>query len=143
MIYLNVKQVEKMKLDIAEVERVAASAARAQEHIARVFTSEELRTGNVQQDEIGRAFSVGFYAPRSGNIFVLPEPYYLFDPTGTTHGTPYDYDTHVPVMWLGAGIKPGMYAGKIAVNDIAPTLAALLGVEAPSGSKGRVLREIW
>jgi len=141
MAYLNLKQVTALKLDVAEVERVAASAARAQEHIARVYTAQELRTGSVQQDAIGRAFSLGFYGPRSGNLFVLPEAYYLFEATGTSHGTPYDYDTHVPVMWLGGGIKPGTYTGRIAVNDIASTLAALLGVEQPSGSTGRVLSE--
>ena len=110
--------------------------------IARVYTSEDLRTGNVQQDAIGRAFSVQYYAPRSGNLFILPEPYYTFYATIAFHGTPYDYDTHVPVMFLGPGIKPGTYPERIAPNDIAPTLAALLGVAQPSGSIGRVLSEM-
>ena len=76
-------------------------------------------------------------------MFILPEPYYLFTATGTTHGTPYDYDTHVPVFFWGPGIKPGVYRETIAVNDIAPTLAALLGTAQPSGSIGRVLNEIF
>ena len=142
MPYLNLKLVASLKLDLAEVERVAAGAARAQDHIARVYTSEDLRTGNVQQDAIGRAFSVQYYAPRSGNLFILPEPYYTFYATIAFHGTPYDYDTHVPVMFLGPGIKPGTYPERIAPNDIAPTLAALLGVAQPSGSIGRVLSEM-
>jgi arylsulfatase A-like enzyme len=85
---------------------------------------------------------VGFFGPRSGDVFVLQEPYYLFDAAGTTHGTPYDYDNHVPVIFLGPGIKAGRYSNRIAVNDIAPTLAAILDVEQPSGSTGRVLSEI-
>jgi len=141
-IYLNLKLVVSRKLDLADVERVAAAAARAQEHIARVYTSQDLRTGNVQQDAIGRAFSVEYYAPRSANLFILPEPYYTFYQGIAFHGTPYDYDTHVPVLFLGPGIKPGTYAQRIAPNDIAPPLAALLGVARPSGSIGRVLSEM-
>ena len=142
MLYLNLKLVASLNLDSAAVERAAAAAARAQDHIARVYTSEDLRSGNVQQDAIGRAFSVQYYAPRSGNLFILPEPYYTFYASMAFHGTPYDYDTHVPVMFLGPGIKPGTYPGRIAPNDIAPTLAAMLGVAQPSGCIGRVLSEM-
>jgi len=74
---------------------------------------------------------------------LLQDPYYLFEATGTSHGTPYDYDTHVPVIFLGAGIKTGDYRQTITVNDIAPTLAELLGVEQPAGSIGRILSEIF
>jgi arylsulfatase A-like enzyme len=76
-------------------------------------------------------------------VFILPEPYYLIEATGTSHGTPYDYDTHVPVIFYGQQIKPGQFHQTIAVNDIAPTLAKLLGVETPSGSIGHVLSEIF
>jgi arylsulfatase A-like enzyme len=73
---------------------------------------------------------------------ILPEPYYLFEATGTSHGTPYDYDSHVPLIFYGPGIKPGTYATRVAVNDVAPTLSEILHVERPSGSIGRVLSEI-
>ena len=69
------------------------------------------------------------------------EPYWLFERSGTSHGTPYNYDTHVPVILMGPGIKPGKYHQRAAVNDIAPTLATLLEVELPSGATGRVLDE--
>ena len=143
MPYLNLKLVSTLKLNLAEVERVAAAAAGGVDHIARVYTAEQLSSGNVQQDAISRAFSLSFYGPRSGNLFILQEPYYLFDATGTTHGVPYAYDNHVPVLFWGPGIKPGTYPGTIAVNDIAPTLAALLGTAEPSGSIGRVLNEMF
>jgi len=143
MPYLNLKLVSALKLDLGEVERVAAAAAGSVEHIARVYTARDLQSGAVQQDAIGRAFTLSFYGPRSGNLFILQEPYYLFDTTGTSHGTPYVYDTQVPVLFLGPGIKPGTYPGSIAVNDIAPTLAALLGTAQPSGSMGRVLSEMF
>lgn len=140
--YLNLDLIAKLKADPAEVERVAAQAIAGQEHIARVFTRHDLETGRVQQDAIGRAMTLQFFAPRSGDIFTIPEPYYMFDASGTTHGTPYDYDTHVPLMLLGPGIKPGIYTRNVSINDVAPTLATILGVETPSGSVGRVLTEI-
>ncbi len=67
-----------------------------------------------------------------------------------SHGTPFDYDTHVPVIFLGPGIKAGHYYEKIAVNDIAPTLAAIAGGEraAPSGAycrncgKGQIIPKL-
>jgi predicted AlkP superfamily pyrophosphatase or phosphodiesterase len=142
MLYFNRDLMRNQKLDPAVVERAAAEAALEQPHIARVYTRSQLASGNVQQDSISRAFTLGFFAQRSGDLFTLQEPYYLFDASGTTHGTPYDYDNHVPVIFLGPGIKAGSYSTRIAVNDIAPTLAEILKVEQPSGSIGRILSEI-
>ena len=142
MLYLNLDLIRTQKLDAAEVERAAAEAALQEQHIARVYTRSQLVNGQVQQDGISRAFSLGFFGPRSGDLFLLQEPYYLFDAAGTSHGTPYDYDNHVPVIFLGPQIKPGQYSTRIAVNDIAPTLAAILDIEQPSGSIGRILSEI-
>jgi predicted AlkP superfamily pyrophosphatase or phosphodiesterase len=143
MVYLNQELMQKQKLDPAEVERVAAQAASEEEHISRVFTRHQLLTGEVQRDDIGRAVSLGFYGPRSGDVLVLPEPYYLFDTTGTSHGTPYDYDSHVPLIFLGPSVKPGAYRQKVAMNDVAATLASFLAIEQPSGSIGRVLSEMF
>jgi hypothetical protein len=112
-------------------------------HIFRVYTAEDIRTGRVTNDPISAALTYGFYAQRAGDLFVIQEPYYLYDATGTSHGTPFGYDSHVPIIFMGAGIRPGHYYEKIAVNDVAPTLAAIAGIEAPSGSIGRVLAELW
>jgi len=142
MFYFNRDLMRAQKLVPAEVERVAAEAALDQPHIARVYTHSQLASGNVQQDSISRAFTLGFFPQRSGDLFTLQEPYYLFDASGTTHGTPYDYDNHVPVIFLGPPIRPGNYSTRIAVNDIAPTLAEILKIEQPSGSIGRILNEI-
>ncbi len=141
--YLNLELIQSNKLDPAEVERVAAQAASSEEHIARVYTRHEILTGQVQRDVIGSAVTLGFFGPRSSDLVILQEPYYLFDATGTTHGTPYDYDNHIPIIFFGPGIKTGDYWQKIAMNDIAPTLSAMLGIEAPSGSIGRVLTELF
>lgn len=140
--YLNLALIAKYKADPAEVERVAADAIRNEPHIARVYTRHQLENGEVQQDSISRAVSLSFYGPRSGDLYIVPEPYYMFDASGTTHGLPYNYDNHVPLMMLGPGIKAGTYARPVAVNDIAPTLAVILGVTDPSGSVGTPLAEI-
>jgi len=141
-LYLDLDLIAKLKLDAAQVERVAADSMASEPHIARVVTRHELAGGRVQQDSIGRAMSLGYFGPRSGDLFVLQEPYYLFDAAGTSHGTPYDYDTHIPVIFMGTGIKPASYSRAVAPNDIAPTLAVILGVAEPGGSVGHVLSEL-
>jgi len=140
-LHLNPKTIA--SLNAAEVRRVAAEAARKLPHIARVFTRDELQRGEGTSDPVGHAVLLGFYGPRWGDLVLLPEPYYIFGDTGTTHSTPYDYDTHVPIIFFGAGIRAGVDYGSVAVNDIAPTLAALLEVETPSGSSGRILSQIF
>jgi len=141
--YLDRSLVEKYKTSLADVEGTAAEAVRAMPHVFRVYTSEDIRAGRVTRDEISAAITYGFYGARSGDIFVITEPYYLYDATGTSHGTPFNYDSHVPLIFLGAGLHAGHYFQKTAINDVAPTLAAIAGVETPSGSVGRVLQEMW
>ena len=62
--------------------------------------------------------------------------------SGTTHGTPYNYDAHIPLILMGSRIAPGEYSQETALNDLAPTLATMVGVEIPAGSSGRVLTEV-
>lgn len=141
--WLNRELIESKKLNEAEVEKTAADAARKTPHVFRVYTREQLLAGQVQEDSVTAAIRNGLYSGRSGDIFVIQEPGYLYETAGTSHGTPFNYDSHVPVIFMGPGIKPGHYYEKIAVNDIAPTLAAIVGVEQPDGSIGRVLQEMW
>jgi hypothetical protein len=141
--YLNHNLIREKKLNIEEVENVAAAAVRAVPHIYRVYTRTQLRNGNVLDDIIDRRVRAGFHAERASDLFIVSEPYWLFEARGTSHGTPYNYDSHVPVIFMGAGVKGGRYHSRAAVNDIAPTLATLLDIETPSGSSGRVLHEIF
>jgi hypothetical protein len=110
--------------------------------VARVFTSEQLTAGGAMADDVGRRVQNGFNTVRGPDLVIILEPYWIYGAKGTTHGTPYNYDTHVPIVFMGAGIKPGRYNRRAAPNDIAPTLATMLDVEIPSGSSGRVLDEI-
>jgi len=143
-LYLNDQTVAANKADRVEVRRFAADFARGLPHIARVLTRDDLLRGSDSEDLVGRAMLLGFYGPRSGDLALLPEPYYMFSsPPGTTHATPYSYDNHVPMIFFGAGIRTGAHFERVAVNDIAPTLAAILQIETPSGSSGRVLSEMF
>ena len=141
-IYLNLELIAQKNLDRAEVNRTAAAAALEQPHVFRVYTREQLMGGAALDDHVGRRVMNGYYVRRGADIEVLLEPYWIFSRTGATHGTTFDYDTHVPVLFMGPGIRAGHYDGNIAVNDIAPTLATMLAAETPSGSVGRVLTEM-
>ena len=139
--YFNLELIRQKKLDAREVERTAAEAARAIAHVFRVYTREMLLNGAVDAP-VGRRVRNGFYAPRGPDMYVLLEPYWLYGTSGTTHGTPFSYDAHVPVIFMGPGIKTGRFNEEISVNDVAPTLATYLDIETPSGSVGRCLAEI-
>jgi predicted AlkP superfamily pyrophosphatase or phosphodiesterase len=139
--YLNHELIANKGLDPAEVRREAASVVRSHPHIFRVYTSDQLGSGHTLDDLIDRRVRNGYHAQRAADLFIVIEPYWLFESKGTSHGTPYNYDTHVPVILMGSAIKPGRYHRRAAVNDIAPTLATLLEIEMPTGSTGRVLDE--
>jgi len=127
---------------MAKIQQVAADTIRAQSHIARVYTKTQLAAGALGHDPVDNMVRNGFNPARSPDIFAVTDPYYIFVGSGTSHGSPYEYDTHVPVMFLGAAIRPGSYPGSIGVQDIAPTLATLLAIKTPSGNMGRVLTEM-
>lgn len=129
-------------VNMADEERVAADAIRALPHVFRVFTRTQLMNGEISADSVGVRIRNGFNQARSGNVMVMLDPYWMVSRSGTTHGAPFDYDTHVPVLFLGAQVRAGRYNANIMVNDIAPTLATMLDVETPSGSIGRVLDEM-
>ena len=139
--YLDYDLIAKMKADPAEVRQTAAAAAMAVPHVARVYTRDQLQRGEVSNDRVGQRVLRGFNPQRSGDLEILLEPYWMRQATGTTHGTPYNYDSHIPLILMGSRIKPGEYSDHVALNDLAPTLATIAGVEIPGGSSGRVLTE--
>ncbi len=121
--------------------------------VAAVYRAEELRDRpatpqSSTQSPAHRAFGYSYFPGRSGDLFILPNPYWLMDGTplgkprsyGTGHGVPYNYDQHVPVLLMGFGIQPGQYFQPITPADIAPTFAALCGITLASRD-GHVLAE--
>jgi predicted AlkP superfamily pyrophosphatase or phosphodiesterase len=139
--YLNYGLIEQMKLDPADVRRVAAAAAMKVPHVARVYTRDQLLLGTVTPDRIGQRVMRGFNPQRSGDLEIILEPYWMRSATGTTHGSPYNYDAHIPLVLMGPRIKAGTYSDHVALNDLAPTITTIVGVDPPSGSSGRVLTE--
>ena len=141
--YLNYALVNEKKLDIVEVRKVAATAAAGCPNVARVYTRDQILAGQVPQDIIGRRIARSENLSRSGDLEIVLEPNWMRASSGTTHGTPYSYDAHIPLVFMGPGIRPGHYDETVALNDLAPTVATLIGVETPGGSQGRVLHEMF
>ncbi len=110
-------------------------------HISRVYSRSQLENG-IAGDFIATAEMNGYFPRRSGDVNLVFEPGYVPGTHGTSHFSPYAYDRHVPVLFMGPGIRAGRYDGTIQPNDIAPTLATMLEVQTPSGSSGRVLTEM-
>jgi hypothetical protein len=106
--------------------------------VQAAYTRDQLEKGEVN-DELGRSALLSFNRARSGDVFYQPRPYFFSRTSGSTHGTPYNYDTHVPLIWFGPGVKAGVHPERVGVDDLAPTLAHLLGLPAPPQSEGRVL----
>jgi len=142
-IYLNYDALKRDGVPSDEIEQVIGRTALTVPGVARFFTRSQLLKGEASfTDPIERRVLHGFYPNRSGDVILLAEPYkYLAETITATHGSPYAYDTNVPTIIMGPGVIPGRYYEPAAPSDIAPTLAALLGVTAPSSAVGRVLIE--
>jgi hypothetical protein len=140
--WLNRTLIREKKLKAAEVEECAAAALADVPHVFRVYTRTQLLLGQLVQDRVGLRIANSFNPSRSADLITVLEPYWVYDASGATHGAPYSYDTHLPMVFMGPGIKPGLYDQTVAINDIAPTLSTILEVETPSGSTGRVLSEM-
>jgi hypothetical protein len=116
--------------------RAVLDAIRTAPGVAAVYRAEELRDRPATQSPTLRAFANSYFPGRSGDLFIVPKPYWLVDGTppgktrsyGTSHVSPYNYDQHVPVLLMGFGIQPGQYFQPITPADIAPTFAALCGI---------------
>ena len=143
-IYLDRTAIERDGVSFEEAERVAGAAALTVPGIARYFTRTQLSNGAVSPaDPVARRALHGFNPRRSGDVLFIPESFkYLTEfGAGASHGAPYSYDTHVPLIIMGGGVAPGRYSDAATPADIAPTLARILRVQAPSNSVGRILLE--
>src|SRR5262249_17307736 len=96
--------------------------------IARIITRGQLENDVETDDPIPRAARLSYFRGGSGDLLILPKPYWMTGSAGTSHGTPYLYDRRVPVLFFGAGVKPGTYWSAASPADIAPTLAAICGI---------------
>ena len=142
-LYFNYDALRRDNVNVDEFSQAVCAAALTVPGIARCFTRIQLMRGAISiTDPIERRALHGFYPARSGDAVLVTDPFkYLADTITATHGTPYSYDTHVPMIIMGPGISAGRYLEAASPTDIAPTLAALLRITPPSNSVGRVLME--
>jgi predicted AlkP superfamily pyrophosphatase or phosphodiesterase len=130
-------------LNRAEVEAVAQRFLLGFPGVANTYTRTQLENGNLPDLPLTTQVQRAWNRELSGDLYLIQNPFSLFGGLVATHGSPYTYDTSVPLMMHGtAWIKPGKYPRAASVADIAPTLAYLLDIRPPSGSEGRILEEI-
>jgi arylsulfatase A-like enzyme len=141
-LYLNSSLLESQRAKPGEAQEIVADALMRIPHVFRVYTREQLRRGQIPEDTVSRVVSRSLHWTRSGDVQVILDPHWVRPATNTGHDTPFSYDTHIPLIFRGAGIKPGLYYQNVALNDLAPTLSSMLSVQTPSGSVGRVLHEM-
>ena len=96
--------------------------------VGAVFRSEDIESGHAGDEGLAGIVRRSHFPGRSGDLIVVPKPYWITSIEAATHGTGYGYDAHVPVVLMGKGIKPGEYLQPATPADIAPTLGFLMGV---------------
>jgi predicted AlkP superfamily pyrophosphatase or phosphodiesterase len=106
----------------------AIAAITARPGVQRVFRSEDVRDIASARDPLQRAAALSYYPGRSGDLIIAMKPGWMISSAGTTHGSANPDDQRVPLLFLGSGIKPGKYARPATPADLAPTLAAIVGV---------------
>lgn len=138
-IFLNREKLKAMELDLEDVQRSIVDEIISYDLVDKAYTGISMRETSFTKG-IEELIQNGFNQKRSGDVI------YVFDPavisygmTGSTHGSGFTYDTHVPLLFFGKGIKHGATWSKTEITDIAPTMSALLGISFPDGSIGQPL----
>ncbi len=136
-VYLDPAKVRTLKLEVVAAENALAEELRAEPGIAYAFTRSDLQAGRIGHTPLLDSVQRAFHPKRSGDVVAIPKQLYYFDAEpdyyAATHGTPYGYDTFVPVIVLVPGMKALTSQEPVAPGQIAPTLSALLGIRSPSG----------
>jgi predicted AlkP superfamily pyrophosphatase or phosphodiesterase len=140
-LYLNRETLRKRNVTEARAETVAAEAAESRPDVETAFTRTQFLNGNLPPGPLSAKAANSFNTKRSGDVLIVFSPYAVPNlyPTGTTHGTPWNYDAQVPLIFWGAPFKPGYYPQSCEPTDLAATLAAALGLTQPSGAQGHPL----
>ena len=138
-IYLNDNTINSLNLNLDIIEKTIINTLSQLNFIDKVYTSNEIINGNFDSG-YELLIQNGYNIPRSGDIiFKLKENVISYGNKGTTHGSGYSYDTHVPLIFFGKKIVQGESNVKTKITDIAPTIAKLLGLKKLSDSTGEVL----
>lgn len=146
-VYLNRDIIHSRGLNQAVVEKAVAEEIMKFKGVSLAVSSTALTQGQVPDTALTRSILNGHYPKRSGDIFVVFEPHcFINDFDGltvaSTHGSPWRYDTSVPVIFAGTGLKHQRIYREIQTVDVATTLSAIAGTKYPSGANGKVLHEV-
>jgi len=142
--HLDYAAIDQLGVARAEVENTAARFLRAQDGVAEVYTRSQFEADALGATRMALLVRRAWNRELSGDLVVINKPNWYFSSgsSGTSHGSPYAYDTSVPLLLSGRKwIKPGYYGQYAETVDIAPTLANILRLRPPAGSEGRVLVE--
>lgn len=131
-----------LELDPERVRQRLAEELLKSEDVFMVYTSGQMRNSEYTGG-IPAILQNGYNQKRSGDLILVPPPAHIpYSKTGTTHGSPFIYDTHVPLIFFGKGIRKGSIAKPTYIRDIAPTLAVMLGIAFPNGATGTPIVEV-
>jgi arylsulfatase A-like enzyme len=141
-IILDQQLIEKNFLNRSEVEAAAQRFLLGFPGVAEVYTRTQLETGGLPASPRATQVQRAWNRELSGDLYLIAQAFSLYGGNVATHGSPYTYDTNVPLALYGKPwIRPGKLAREASVADLAPTLAYLLDIRPPSASEGRVLEE--
>jgi len=126
----------------AELEAIVAEVIRETSGVSAVFTRSDILAGRLLDTDTARKVRATFHPTRSPDVYTVSNAFWLDGTSAASHGTPYTYDTHVPIIFYGAGLPPAQVLRLIDVIDIAPTIAAVLRTAFPSASAGTPLPEV-
>lgn len=131
-------------LDVYLVTELIGKYLMAMDGVANYYTEATLRQGDYGEDGIKGKVIRGYHAKRSGDIVYILEPGWTESEStrGTTHGSPYTYDTHIPALFYGSRVKKGASSRLHAITDIAPTISVLLRIKFPNGTTGQPVSEL-
>lgn len=142
-VFLDEQKITTLKLDKEQVEKNIAAELLKRTGISEAFTSSEIKNNNINNRSTKTLLTNGYNQKRSGNVFFTYLPAWIdYVQKGTTHGSGYPYDTHVPLIFFGKGIKKGVSLNYIAITEIAPTISALLSIPFPNGCMANPVSDV-
>ena len=152
-LYLDEAAIRAAGLNRAEVERFVAREATKVPGILHALPSSDILQGRHANTTLHQKLRRSFAPGRSGNVHLVPNPYWFLHSTdeaealgipaiAAIHGSPWAYDTYVPIFFAGAGLEARQVSRPVSPTDIAPTIAAYLGIKYPSSSVGTPLEEV-
>lgn len=141
-VFLNRERLSMLKLDLDDVQEAIVNELMTYPFIDKAYSANTMSTTFFTAG-IEKLLQNGYHQKRSGDVLIVHEPAVIsYSNTGSTHGSGYNYDTHVPLIFFGNGINRGATFERTEITDIAPTMSALLGISFPNSATGKPLTKV-